>query len=127
MASIKRGEIYWVKLDGTKGSEQSGLRPFLILQNDIGNKFAPTTIGAPLSAQIMKNKLPTHVRISREDIIPDTGYDIRDLSPSSDILLEQIRTISKTRIDREGKIGKFQESIMVRVDRSLLISLGLPS
>ena len=124
---ITRGDVYWVMLGDTEGSEQSGLRPFIILQNDVGNKYAPTTIGAPLSAQIAKKKLPTHVRVKRNEIILQSGYDIDELSYESDILLEQVRTISKTRIMENGKIGKFGEEVMKKVDKALLISLGLPS
>lgn len=124
---ITRGELYWVSLGATEGSEQSGLRPFLILQNDVGNKYAPTTIGAPLSAQVAKRIIPTHVRIKREDILLDEGYDITELSEESDILLEQVRTISKTRIMPKGKIGRFGPAIMTEVDRALMVSLGLPS
>ncbi|MDD2421681.1 MAG: type II toxin-antitoxin system PemK/MazF family toxin [Heliobacteriaceae bacterium] len=112
--AIHRGEVYYAELNPVVGSEQGGTRPVLIVQNDIGNQYSPTTIVAAITSQISKAKLPTHVEVSARR----SGLD-RD----SVILLEQIRTIDKTRL-RE-KIGGLDEEIMDRVARALEISLGL--
>lgn len=111
---VKRGDVYFADLSPVVGSEQGGVRPVLIIQNDIGNRFSPTVIVAAITAQIQKAKLPTHVEISAQSY----GFD-RD----SVILLEQIRTIDKQRLT--DKITHLDEEMMVKVDEALQISLGL--
>lgn len=111
---IKRGDLYYADLSPVVGSEQGGVRPVLIIQNNIGNKYSPTVIIAAITSQINKAKLPTHIEISANEY---------GLNKDSVILLEQIRTIDKKRL-RE-KIGYLDESMMVKVDNSLQISLGL--
>ena len=111
---IKRGYLYYADLSPVVGSEQGGVRPVLIIQNDIGNKYSPTVIVAAITSQINKAKLPTHVEISSEEY---------GLNKDSVILLEQIRTIDKKRL-RE-KIGCLDKNMMLKVDNSLQISLGL--
>lgn len=111
---IKRGDLYYADLSPVVGSEQGGIRPVLIIQNDIGNKYSPTVIIAAITSQINKAKLPTHVEISANEY---------GLNKDSVIRLEQIRTIDKKRI-RE-KIGCLDENVMLKVNNSLQISLGL--
>ncbi|CEI71624.1 MULTISPECIES: type II toxin-antitoxin system PemK/MazF family toxin [Romboutsia] len=111
---IKRGDLYYADLSPVVGSEQGGVRPVLIIQNDIGNKYSPTVIIAAITSQINKAKLPTHIEISANEY---------GLNKDSVILLEQIRTIDKKRL-RE-KIGCLDDNMMVKVDSSLQISLGL--
>ena len=111
---IKRGYLYYADLSPVVGSEQGGVRPVLIIQNDIGNKYSPTVIVAAITSQINKAKLPTHIEISAHEY---------GLNKDSVILLEQIRTIDKNRL-RE-KIGCLDKNMMLKVDNSLQISLGL--
>ena len=111
---IKRGYLYYADLSPVVGSEQGGVRPVLIIQNDIGNKYSPTVIVAAITSQINKAKLPTHIEISAHEYV---------LNKDSVILLEQIRTIDKKRL-RE-KIGCLDKNMMLKVDNSLQISLGL--
>lgn len=111
---IKRGDLYYADLSPVVGSEQGGVRPVLIIQNNIGNKYSPTVIIAAITSQINKAKLPTHIEISANEY---------GLNKDSVILLEQIRTIDKKRL-RE-RIGYLDENMMVKVDNSLQISLGL--
>lgn len=111
---VKRGDVFFADLSPVVGSEQGGTRPVLILQNDIGNRFSPTVIVAAITAQIQKAKLPTHVEI---DAIK-YGFE-RD----SVILLEQLRTIDKSRLT--DKITQLDEKLMRDVDVALAISLGL--
>jgi mRNA interferase MazF len=111
---VKRGEIYFADLGEGVGSEQNGVRPVLIIQNDIGNKYSPTTIGALITSMTKKLDLPVHFEISKEDSC---------LPQNSVVLLEQIRTIDKKRLIR--KISKLDESIMEDIDERLKISLGL--
>ncbi len=111
---IKRGDIYYADLSPVIGSEQGGVRPVLIVQNDIGNKYSPTVIAAAITSQINKAKLPTHIEISAQDY---------GLQKDSVILLEQIRTIDKKRL-RE-KIGHMDEELMEKVNEALSISFGL--
>ncbi|HZJ82782.1 MAG TPA: type II toxin-antitoxin system PemK/MazF family toxin [Clostridia bacterium] len=111
---IKRGDIYYADLSPVVGSEQGGVRPVLIVQNDIGNRYSPTVIVAAITSQIHKGKLPTHIEISASDY---------GLPKDSVILLEQIRTIDKRRL--KEKIGFLASEIMVKVDESLQISFGL--
>ena len=111
---VKRGDVFFADLSPVVGSEQGGVRPVLVIQNDIGNRFSPTVIVAAITAQIQKAKLPTHVEIDAKIY----GFD-RD----SVILLEQIRTIDKQRLT--DKITHLDEEMMDRVNESLQISLGL--
>lgn len=110
----KRGDVYFADLSPVVGSEQGGVRPVLIIQNDIGNRFSPTVIVAAITAQIQKAKLPTHVEIDAET----HGFD-----RNSVILLEQLRTIDKQRLT--DKITHLDEDTMHKVDEALQISLGL--
>ncbi|ADH98068.1 transcriptional modulator of MazE/toxin, MazF [[Bacillus] selenitireducens MLS10] len=111
---VKRGDVYFADLSPVVGSEQGGVRPVLIIQNDIGNRFSPTVIVAAITAQIQKAKLPTHVEIDAKK----NGFD-RD----SVILLEQIRTIDKQRLT--DKITHLDEKTMAKVDEALRVSIGL--
>jgi len=111
---VKRGDVYFADLSPVVGSEQGGVRPVLVIQNNIGNRFSPTVIVAAITAQIQKAKLPTHVEIDAKTY----GFD-RD----SVILLEQIRTIDKQRLT--DKITHLDDEMMAKVDRALQISLGL--
>ncbi|KMK76923.1 type II toxin-antitoxin system PemK/MazF family toxin [Alkalihalobacillus pseudalcaliphilus] len=111
---VKRGDVYFADLSPVVGSEQGGVRPVLVIQNDIGNRFSPTVIVAAITAQIQKAKLPTHVEISAKRY----GFD-RD----SVILLEQVRTIDKQRLT--DKITHLDDDMMNRVNEALTISLGL--
>jgi len=113
MVEFKRGDIFWGNLAPTAGSEQGGIRPLLIIQNDLGNKYSTTTIVAPLTSNIMKNEYPTNVFID----------SFAGLKKNSIILLNQIRTIDKRRITK--KIGTLDNMTMHRVDLALKISLGL--
>ncbi len=112
--NVKRGEIYFADLYPVVGSEQGGVRPVLIIQNDIGNRFSPTVIVAAITAQIQKAKLPTHVEIKASK---------HGLGRDSVILLEQIRTIDKQRLT--DKITKLDDEKMRQIDRALKISLGI--
>lgn len=111
---VKRGDIFYADLSPVIGSEQGGIRPVLVVQNDVGNKYSPTIIVAAITSQINKAKLPTHIEIA--------GVEY-GLTKDSVVLLEQIRTIDKKRL-RE-KVGHFDEDMMNKVSESLLISLGL--
>jgi len=111
---LKRGDVYYADLNPVVGSEQGGVRPVLIVQNDIGNKYSPTIIVAAITSKIEKAQLPTHVEISAGD---------SRLERDSVILLEQIRTIDKKRLKSE--VAKLNGEILERVDTALGISLGL--
>jgi mRNA interferase MazF len=111
---VKRGDVYFADLSPVVGSEQGGVRPVLVIQNDIGNRFSPTVIVAAITAQIQKAKLPTHVEINAKRY----GFD-RD----SVILLEQIRTIDKQRLT--DKITHLDDDMMLKVNDALNISIGL--
>lgn len=111
---VKRGDVYFADLSPVVGSEQGGVRPVLIIQNDIGNRFSPTVVVAAITAQIQKAKLPTHVEIDAKKY----GFD-RD----SVILLEQIRTIDKQRLT--DKITHLDDDMMNLVNEAIQISLGL--
>jgi len=111
---VKRGDMFYADLSPVVGSEQGGVRPVLVIQNDIGNKFSPTVIIAAITSQINKAKLPTHVEINAQE------YGIQK---DSVILLEQVRTIDKKRL-RE-KIGHLDDKLMEQVNDALSISFGL--
>lgn len=112
--TIKRGELYYADLSPVVGSEQGGLRPVLVLQNDVGNKFSPTIIAAATTSKLSKAKLPTHIEL------PADKYC---LPKDSIVLLEQIRTIDKSRL--KEKIGRLPDDVMERINNALLISLGV--
>ncbi len=111
---IKRGDIFYADLSPVIGSEQGGVRPVVVIQNDVGNKYSPTIIVAAITSQLNKAKLPTHVNVDAKGV---------PLPKNSVILLEQIRTIDKKRL-RE-KIGRFGENIMTEIDESIKVSLNL--
>lgn len=111
---VKRGDLFYADLSPVVGSEQGGVRPVLVVQNDIGNKYSPTVIVAAITSQINKAKLPTHVEISASEY---------GLPKDSVILLEQIRTIDKRRL--KEKIGYLSAETMKKVDEALEISFGL--
>lgn len=111
---IRRGDIFYADLSPVIGSEQGGVRPVLVIQNDIGNKYSPTTIVSAITSQINKAKLPTHVEISASEY---------GLNKDSVVLLEQVRTIDKRRL-RE-KIGHFDDEMMEKVNEAIKISFGL--
>lgn len=114
MSIVKRGDIYYADLSPVVGSEQGGMRPVLIVQNDTGNKHSPTVIAAAITSQTGKAKLPTHIEL--------TGQSV-GLTRDSVILLEQIRTLDKSRL-RE-KMGRLDGETMTRVDSALAVSFGL--
>jgi mRNA interferase MazF len=111
---IKRGDIIYADLSPVIGSEQGGLRPVLIVQNDIGNKYSPTVIVAAITSQINKAKLPTHIEISAEEY---------GLTKDSVVLLEQVRTIDKKRL--KEKVGHINDDLVASINEALGISLGL--
>ena len=110
---IKRGDIFYADLRPVVGSEQGGVRPVLIIQNDVGNKHSPTVICAAITSRMNKAKLPTHIEIDA------ASYAI---VKDSVILLEQIRTLDKRRL--KERIGELNENTMSKVDKAILISLG---
>lgn len=112
MNEIKRGELYYADLSPVIGSEQGGVRPVLIVQNDIGNKYSPTVIVAAITSQINKAKIPTHIEL----------HSSCGLAKDSVLLLEQIRTLDKRRL--KEKIGSLSDKCMKSVNEALLISLG---
>ncbi len=111
---VKRGDLYYADLSPVVGSEQGGVRPVLVIQNNVGNKYSPTIIVAAITSKLNKAKLPTHVEITATDY---------GLPKDSVVLLEQIRTIDKKRL-RE-RIGRFDDKMMRRIDDSIETSLGL--
>ena len=110
---IKRGEIYYAVLSPVVGSEQGGVRPVLIIQNDVGNKFSPTVIVAAITSQLSKAKIPTHVELSAREY---------KLPKDSVVLLEQIRTIDKRRL--KEKISALDNQKMRAINLAILVSLG---
>ena len=114
MMNIKRGEIYYADLSPVIGSEQGGVRPVLIIQNDIGNKYSPTVIAAAITSQRDKTKLPTHISVDAVEC---------GLSKDSIVLLEQVRTIDKKRL--KEKMGALDVAAMGQVDKALSVSFGL--
>ncbi len=111
---VKRGDIYYADLSPVVGSEQGGIRPVLIVQNDVGNKYSPTVIAAAITSQRYKTNLPTHIQVDAEDC---------GLSKDSIVLLEQVRTIDKKRL--KERMGNLHEPDMERVNRALSVSLGI--
>ena len=113
-SGIKRGDIYYADLSPVVGSEQGGMRPVLIVQNDTGNKHSPTVIAAAITSQINKAKLPTHIELEAKTY---------GLSKDSVVLLEQIRTIDKKRL--KERMGKLDDRLMNKVDSAIAVSFGL--
>ena len=112
--TIKRGEIYYADLSPVVGSEQGGIRPVLIVQNDVGNRYSPTVIAAAITSQKDKTKLPTHIQVTSEDC---------GLQKDSIVLLEQVRTIDKRRL--KEKMGRLDDRSMYLVNQAIGVSLGL--
>jgi len=113
IGEIKRGEIYYADLSPVVGSEQGGVRPVLVVQNDVGNKYSPTVIVSAITSQLGKAKLPTHIELSAEEY---------NLPKNSVALLEQIRTLDKRRL--QEKVTTLSPLKMREIDKALLISLG---
>ena len=114
MVIVKRGDIYYADLSPVVGSEQGGIRPVLIIQNDVGNKYSPTVIAAAITSQINKAKMPTHIELSASEY---------GLYKDSVILLEQIRTIDKKRLRK--KVAHLDKKLMQDVNGALAVSFGL--
>ncbi|MCI6567705.1 type II toxin-antitoxin system PemK/MazF family toxin [Dysosmobacter sp. HCP28S3_G4] len=114
--SVKRGEIYYADLSPVVGSEQGGVRPVLIIQNDTGNRYSPTVIAAAITSQTGKARLPTHIELPVEE---ECG-----LTKDSVVLLEQVRTLDKRRL-RE-RMGRVDDKIMEKIDTAIAVSFGLP-
>ena len=113
--TIKRGDMFYADLSPVVGSEQGGIRPVVIIQNDLGNKYSPTVIAAAITSQTNKNRLPTHIEI---------GSDTEGLKSNSVILTEQIRTIDKSRL--KEKIGHIDDTnVMNKINSALGVSFGL--
>lgn len=112
--NIKRGDIYYADLSPVVGSEQGGVRPVLIVQNNVGNKYSPTVIAAAITSQQFKTKMPTHISVNAA---------VCGLSKDSVVLLEQIRTLDKKRL-RE-KMGNLPEDDMTKINKALSVSIGL--
>ena len=114
MTNIKRGDIYYADLSPVIGSEQGGLRPVLIIQNDVGNKYSPTVIAAAITSKLDKSHLPTHI-----DIFADKA----GLAKNSVVLLEQVRTLDKKRL--KEKMGHLDDGVMTQVNNAIAVSFGL--
>ncbi len=112
--SVRRGDIYYADLSPVVGSEQGGLRPVLIIQNDVGNRYSPTVIAAAITSRMGKTRLPTHI-----DIFADKA----GLSKDSVVLLEQIRTLDKRRL--KEKMGHLDDGMMAEVNTAIAVSFGL--
>ena len=111
---VMRGDIYYADLRPVVGSEQGGIRPVLIIQNDVGNKFSPTVIAAAITSQRFKTDLPTHIQVNADNC---------GLAKDSIVLLEQVRTIDKQRL--KEKMGNLPEKDMNRINDALSVSMGL--
>lgn len=118
---IKRGDIYYADLSPVVGSEQGGIRPVLIVQNNIGNRYSPTVIAAAITSRTDKAKLPTHIEVN--DMSSDGNLTSCGLQKNSVILLEQVRTLDKKRL-RE-RMGRLDDDTMTRVNNAIQISFGL--
>ena len=112
--SVRRGDIYYADLSPVVGSEQGGLRPVLIIQNDVGNRYSPTVIAAAITSRMGKTRLPTHI---------DIYADKAGLAKDSVILLEQVRTLDKRRL--KEKMGHLDEDMMNSVNTAIAVSFGL--
>ena len=111
---VKRGDIFYADLSPVVGSEQCGVRPVLIIQNDVGNKYSPTVIVAAITSQINKAKLPTHIELNANEY---------GLIKDSVVLMEQVRTIDKKRL--KEKIGHINDDLLFKIDEALAISFGI--
>lgn len=112
--NVKRGDIYYADLSPVVGSEQGGVRPVLIVQNDVGNKYSPTVIAAAITSQQDKSRLPTHISVNGNAC---------GLSKDSVVLLEQVRTIDKQRL--KERMGNLSQGDMSKIDKALTVSFGL--
>ena len=112
--SVKRGDIYYADLSPVVGSEQGGLRPVLIIQNDVGNRYSPTVIAAAITSRMGKTRLPTHI---------DIYADKAGLAKDSVVLLEQIRTLDKQRL--KEKMGHLDDGMMTEINNAIAVSFGL--
>ncbi len=112
--TVKRGDIFYADLSPVVGSEQGGMRPVLIVQNDTGNRHSPTVIAAAITSQTGKARLPTHIELEAKNF---------GLSRDSVILLEQVRTLDKSRL--KERMGQLDPTTMNRVDNAIAVSLGL--
>ena len=112
--NVKRGDIYYADLSPVVGSEQGGLRPVLIIQNDVGNRYSPTVIAAAITSRMGKNRLPTHIDIHADKV---------GLSKDSVVLLEQVRTLDKRRL--KEKLGHLDDGMMSDVNTAIAVSFGL--
>lgn len=111
---LKRGEIFFAELNPVQGSEQGGIRPVLVVQNDVGNSHSPTTIVLPITSRLTKAKLPTHVELTRVE---------SGLARDSVVLAEQIRTIDKQRLQQ--KVSALDDSAMNKINHAMEISMGI--
>ncbi|MDR0314396.1 MAG: type II toxin-antitoxin system PemK/MazF family toxin [Oscillospiraceae bacterium] len=112
--TVKRGDIYYADLSPVVGSEQGGVRPVLIVQNDMGNKFSPTVIAAAITSQKDKTNLPTHIQVNADEC---------GLAQDSIVLLEQVRTLDKKRL--KERMGTLADDDMNRINQALSVSFGL--
>ncbi len=112
--NVKRGDIYYADLSPVVGSEQGGVRPVLIVQNDVGNKYSPTVIAAAITSQHDKSRMPTHINVNGDSC---------GLSKDSVVLLEQVRTIDKQRL--KERMGNLSNNDMNKIDKALFVSFGL--
>ncbi len=120
--SVRRGDIFWVDLSGGKGAEiDHKVRPALVIQNDIGNQYSPTTIVAPLSGAVGRKTYPTEVKLAPSDVSVTSGDS--GLVKASKVKLEQIRIVDKSRL--RGRVGKVSPAKMIEVDKAIKVSLGL--
>lgn len=111
--AIRRGDLFYADLNPVVGSEQGGIRPVLVIQNDVGNHFSPTVVAAAFTSRKAKNSLPTHILLE----------NVPGLAPTSLLLLEQLRTIDRKRL--RGYIGRISKEKMLEVDAALAISIGI--
>ena len=111
--AIRRGDLFYADLNPVVGSEQGGIRPVLVIQNDVGNHFSPTVVAAAITSRKAKNSLPTHILLE----------NVPGLAPTSLLLLEQVRTIDRKRL--RGYIGRISKEKMLEVDAALAISIGI--
>ena len=111
--AIRRGDLFYADLNPVVGSEQGGIRPVLVIQNDVGNHFSPTVVAAAITNRKAKNSLPTHILLE----------NVPGLAPTSLLLLEQLRTIDRKRL--RGYIGRISKEKMLEVDAALAISIGI--
>ena len=114
LTNIRRGDIFYADLSPVVGSEQGGLRPVLIIQNDVGNRYSPTVIAAAITSRMGKTRLPTHIDIHADKV---------GLAKDSVILLEQIRTLDKRRL--KEKMGHLDGAVMTQVNNAIAVSFGL--